>query len=86
MRKPDHLYDMFTGYQTQKWLVHEALKMAGVIEKKGAWQQGLPGQVSARPSQSTRQTWTSLNHSGPNHLGSWQNAIIEHQTAQWSQS
>ena len=27
-RKPDHLYDMFTGYQAQKWLVHEALRCA----------------------------------------------------------
>eukprot|EP01052_Picozoa_sp_SAG31_P045407 SAG31_NODE_8278_length_1481_cov_6.668987_1_plen_134_part_10 len=27
-RKPQHLYDMFTGYQSQKWLVHEALRMA----------------------------------------------------------
>ena len=31
-RKPEHLYDMFTGYQAQHWLTHEALRLAGVVD------------------------------------------------------
>ena len=30
VRKPKHLYDMFSGYQSQAWLVYEALRLAGV--------------------------------------------------------
>jgi len=32
VRKPEHLYDMFTGYQAQHWLTHEAVRISGVIE------------------------------------------------------
>ena len=31
-RKPEHLYDMLTGYQAQRWLTHEALRIAGVLD------------------------------------------------------